>query len=57
MRSQTTPIDLNKNGGAIMQDRIIRISEAVTITGRSKSSLMRDEKSGIFPRRIRTGKY
>lgn len=37
------------------QDRIVRPKEASAITGRSASSLWRDEKSGRFPRRIRIG--
>ena len=40
-----------------MEDRFIRIPEAVIITGRSKSSLLRDEDRGTFPKRKRIGKY
>lgn len=40
-----------------MGDRIMRIPETVKITGRSKSSLLRDEKLGTFPQRRKIGRY
>ena len=36
-------------------DRVVRPAEAVMITGRSLSSIWRDEQAGKFPRRIRLG--
>lgn len=40
-----------------MEDRFIRVAQVVALTGRSKSSLYRDEKLGLFPRRKKIGKY
>lgn len=40
-----------------MDDRILRIPEVVKVTGRSKSSLLRDEKLGTFPARKKIGLY
>lgn len=36
-------------------DRVVRPDEAATITGRSRTSMWRDEKAGAFPRRIHIG--
>lgn len=36
-------------------DRIVRPKEAASITGRSLSSIWRDEKAGLFPQRVRIG--
>jgi prophage regulatory protein len=40
---------------SVVQDRIVRPAEAVTITGRSLASLWRDEQAGTFPNKIRIG--
>lgn len=37
------------------EDRIVRIGEVMTITGRSEASIYRDEKAGKFPRRRKIG--
>lgn len=36
-------------------DRIIRLPECCTITGRSAASIHRDENKGTFPARVRLG--
>lgn len=37
-------------------DRIIRTKELVHLTGRSRTSIWRDELEGLFPQRIRIGR-
>lgn len=37
------------------QDRLVTIKEAVRISGRSESSLWRDEQEGRFPKRVYNG--
>lgn len=37
------------------KNRIIRIGEVEQLTGRSRTSIWRDEKAGTFPRRVRIG--
>ncbi|MGI9319185.1 MAG: helix-turn-helix transcriptional regulator [bacterium] len=36
-------------------DRILRLAEVMKLTGRSKSSIYRDERRGTFPKRRRLG--
>jgi predicted DNA-binding transcriptional regulator AlpA len=40
----------------IHQDRIVRPSEQVIITGRSLASIWRDQQAGTYPPNIRIGK-
>ena len=37
-------------------DRIVRTKELVLLTGRSRTSIWRDELEGAFPQRIRIGR-
>lgn len=39
-----------------MADRFIRIHELQNLTGKSRSSIWRDERAGLFPRRKKIGK-
>ena len=39
-----------------MADRILRAKEVMRITGRSRTSLWRDELEGTFPQRVRIGR-
>lgn len=38
-----------------MEDRIVRPTEAVIMTGRSLASIWRDERAGLFPQKLRIG--
>ena len=38
-----------------MQDRFLRFREVQTVTGLSKSTIRRQERAGLFPRRRRIG--
>lgn len=37
-------------------DRIVRTKELVHLTGRSRTSIWRDELEGTFPQRVRIGR-
>ena len=37
-------------------DRIVRTKELVHLTGRSRTSIWRDEQEGSFPQRVRIGR-
>ena len=39
----------------VVSERLIREREVISLTGKSRSSIYRDEKSGKFPRRVRIG--
>lgn len=39
------------------QDRIMRTKEVIAVTGRSRSSIHRDEKAGAFPKRRKIGQH
>ncbi len=38
-----------------MADRILRTSEVTALTGKSRTSIWRDERAGTFPRRRQIG--
>ena len=40
----------------MVEDRIIKIAMVEVLTGRSRSSIRRDEKSAGFPGRVKIGK-
>jgi prophage regulatory protein len=45
----------HSNGRPSMNSRLLRAGEVEARTGRSRSSIWRDERAGRFPRRIQIG--
>ena len=38
-----------------MQDQILRLPKVMELTGKSRTTLWRDEKEGRFPKRVKIG--